>query len=703
MSETAKEFIKDGRYERRSEWQLTTNGRVAEFYDHSKGKRVFIKEFIKLRYPASTRDTSGAELPTLAAAAERADRFFNRTVQINGKVRQIAHEGGDLVVTTDFFTEGLCIYKVTELVEMVEWSEGDVSRHLKVEDVDVLMLRLAGALQTLHEADVLHCDLKPENVFIVRTREGDHVGKLSDFDDSFLMSSVPGSKDIVCTPEYMSPELGCYKILGGDEPEMPLGPASDVFSLGLIYHEYLTGEAPAFSDDYEQIFAALLDNQPLHLSSKLDPAHRLLLHKMLVTLPYDRMKSCGEVKKEIGDIRRYYNTPYTLTVMNGSKPLTNGRVELWAHFRASGEESVTQHVKLCELRTNAAGQVKLKGLTKDDYTLRMGDVEVPVNWEGSRAGVSATVQIARTRRYALTVLHDGKPLAGKEVTLNHFSEERVLMGSYKARTDDRGVASFENLPDGVWQAAVDKVRQAFRWDDACSHTFHIRTFALTLMQGGSAAGNKQVELVGQTDSGAQTVSVRSDGSGVVRLYNLNTGVRYAIRCDGREIPFDWSEERRATVQLAVRTELSVGVLMDGNRQPVMNALVCVGEMRDGRFVKLAEGRTNASGMAELGRFDEGEYLVGVIQLPTGVTLRQGKVGQAVRVRLSGECKRAAFAAEKKTEGVILDEDIPEDVSRVYSHIVRYSDGGVVLTARRTGAEMPTRADQLALKGLENYM
>lgn len=703
MSETVKEFIKDGRYERRSEWQLTTNGRVAQFYDHTKGKHVFIKEFIKLRYPASTRDSNGVEQPKLVAAAERVDRFFNRTMQINSKVRQIAHEGGDLVVTTDFFTDGLCIYKVTELVEMVEWSSGDVSRHLKAEDVDVMMLRLAGALQTLHEADVLHCDLKPENVFIVRTNEGSHVGKLSDFDDSFLMSSVPASADIVCTPEYLSPELGCYKILGGTEPEMPLGPASDVFSLGLIYHEYLTGKMPEFSDDYEQLFAALLDEQPLQLDDALDPAHRLLLHKMLTTEPYDRLKSCGEVKQEISDIRRYYNTPYALTVMHGSRPLTNGSVELWAHFRTSGEESATQHVKLGVLRTDAGGQVNLRGLTKCDYTLRMGDVEVPVNWEGTRAGFTATVQMARTRRYALTVLHDGRPLPGKQVTLNHFGEDRVRKGSYTARTDANGVAAFENLPEGVWQVVVDKVRQAFRWDASCSHTFNINTFALTLMQGGAAAAGKQAVLVGQTDSGAQTVSVCADESGEVRLYNLNTGVRYAIRCDGQEIPFAWSADRKATVQLAVRTELSIGVLMEGSRQPVMNALVCVGEMREGRFAKLAEGRTNASGMAMLGRFDEGEYLVGVVQMPAGVTLKQGKVGQAVRVQLSGASKRAAFTAAKNTEGVILDEDIPETVSRVYSHIVRYNDGSVVLTARRNGAAVTTRADQLALKGLEAYM
>ena len=696
-------YLKGNRYERRSDWAESPNANVAEFYDKDKKKRVFIKEFRNLRYPESIRDTRGNVLPGLKAAEEKAQAFYDRTVKINARLREIAHEDGDLVVSTDFFREGLSLYKVSELIEMEPWTASEVRDHLSIDQIDLLMQRLSNALQALHSAGVLHCDLKPENVFLTRDRDGYYVGMLSDFDDSFLLSELPDKKSIVCTLEYLSPELGCYKSLEGDEPEMPLGPQSDVFTLGMVYHEYLAGDIPSFSSDYHQLYAALTGGQPLELSDALDPAHKLLLYRMMTTMPEDRLQSCAEVRSEIAAIRYRRDAAFDLKVMNGGKAMANTTLQLWAHFQNSGELSEKQHVKLCDVRTDGRGQVQLTGLTECEYTLRLGDVEMPIKWEGSGKRFSATVQMARTRRYTLTILHDDKPVAGKPVTLTHYSEARVKQGTYTARTDARGVAVFEDLPEGIWQAEVDKVRQTFRWDDACAHTFVIRTFTLTLMKGSQPAAGEQVELVGRSDAGSSSVTLRSDSNGNVALHNLNMRMSYAVRYQGRELPLTWSADRRAEVQLAVRTKVSIGVVMEGTKQPVVNAVVCIGRMSGGRFAKLAEGRTDARGMADLGAFDEGEYLVGVMQMPAGVSLAHQKVGQAVRMNLSGASKSAAFVARRDTEGIVLDEDIPQDVSSVYSHIVRYRDGGVVLTCRGDGSTVTTRVNQLALKGLEDYM
>lgn len=703
MSENEKQLIGGGRYERRSPWQMSTMGMVAEFYDHNAKKRVFVKEFMKRRFPASTRDSKGVEHPSLVETRERAQRFYDKSVRVNARIREIAHAGGDLVVTTDFFRDGLFIYKVCDLVEMEKWSGEQVKEHLSVDQIDLLMMRLSNALQALHSSDVLHCDLKPENIFIVRDREGFYVGMLSDFDDSFLLSQLPHSNDIVCTPAYMSPELGWYKKMGGSEPEFPLGPASDVFALGLVYHEYLTGRFPDFDEDCEQLYAALLRGDPLQLDASLDPAHRLLLLRMLTTLPYDRMQTCAEVRNSIAAIRRRAGARFTLNVLDGRLPLADRDAELWVTFRCDSELGEAQHAKLCDLHTDSRGQVELMGLTDCEYSLRCGDTEVPVAWEGSGKTFHATVQMVAACPCTLTVLHDGRPVTDKAVVLHHFGEDRVKKGSYAARTDARGVAVFEDLPDGVFQAVVDNVRQAFRWNADCAHTFHIVTWSITLLQGGAPAAGREVELVGYQGGEGKAVSVRSDSRGVIALHNLNRSLRYAIRCDGREHPLAWSAERRATVQLAVQTQLRIGVLMGRERRGVMNAVVCVGQMRDGRFVRLAEGRTDARGMAELGTFDEGEYLVGVMQLPIGVTLQGQKIGQAVRMKLSGPVRSAAFTAAARTEGVILDREIPPEDSLVYSHIVRYNDGGVVLTCRRDGSMVTIRANQLALKGLEKYM
>lgn len=704
MAKQTMERLKNGRYEQKVEWQSTPNGNVAKFWDSNTRKEVFVKEFMKLRYPETTQTKDGKVLPSLVEAKERVDRFCRKTDEINDKIKDIARAGGDVVVNTDFFRDGLRIYKVTDLINLEDWAGSEVKDHLSVEQIDTLMQRLSNALMTLHSADVLHCDLKPENIFIVKDRDGMYVGMLSDFDDSFLMSKVPDSDEIVCTPEYMSPELGYYKLLGGNTPELPLDAASDVFALGLIYHEYLTGEFPEFSDDYSQLFAALLEGEPLKLSSKLDPAHRLLIYRMMTTMPYDRLQSCAEVSREIASIRRRYKTEFTLKVMDGSKPLAGKSLYMYAHFQADGAESEKQSVPLCVVRTDSRGQAVLKGLTECEYTLRLGEMEVPIHWEESGSqGYTATVQMGRVEKYTLKVVHDGKPLSNVKVFLSQFNEAKVKQADFTARTDASGVAEFEDLPGGIYQASVNKVRQSFRWDSSRSHTFQIRTYTIRLMNGTEPVGGKQVELVGIGEKGSKATPVTSNAQGQVVLFNLNVRLKYSIRCDGREIPFEWSADRKAEIQLVRKTRYQISVLMDGTKKPVKNVKVCIGVRRDGKFVKLAEGMTNGQGKVLLGEFEEGEYLTGVTALPTGVKLLKRKVGKAIKVTLSGDSKSVLIKAVPNAEDVILDQDIPQDVSELYSHIVKYRDGGVVLTWRHDGSTVTTRANQLALKGLEIYV
>ena len=74
----------------------------------------------------------------------------------------------------------------------------------------------------------------------------------------------------------------------------------------------------------------------------------------------------------------------------------------------------------------------------------------------------------------------------------------------------------------------------------------------------------------------------------------------------------------------------------------------------------------------------------------------------IRVLLEGEKKTVVINAALDTENVLLDEDIPQDVSSLYSHIVKYRDGRVVLTWRYDGSKETTTVSQLGLRDLEMY-
>lgn len=119
---------------------------------------------------------------------------------------------------------------------------------LPFEQVAGIMRQVGAALQAAHRAGVVHRDLKPENIFLVPTALGDQV-KVLDFGISKLADSntVKTTESVLIgTPLYMSPEqaLGHNKDITGQ---------SDLFSLGSITFELLTGQAPFFADNIAKV------------------------------------------------------------------------------------------------------------------------------------------------------------------------------------------------------------------------------------------------------------------------------------------------------------------------------------------------------------------------------------------------------------------------------------------------------------------
>ena len=89
------------------------------------------------------------------------------------------------------------------------------------------------ALAYAHERQIVHRDIKPENILI--TREGNI--KITDFGIAKLTSSVTVTSDrVVGTPEYMSPE----QARGGQS----IKPSSDIYSMGIVLYQLLTGRVP---------------------------------------------------------------------------------------------------------------------------------------------------------------------------------------------------------------------------------------------------------------------------------------------------------------------------------------------------------------------------------------------------------------------------------------------------------------------------
>jgi serine/threonine-protein kinase len=121
--------------------------------------------------------------------------------------------------------------------------------------------QVTGAVRYIHSRDVVHCDLKPENIFLSRVEDEPrraNIVKLLDFGLSWRRETLPDPK-LGGTPPYLAPE----RLRGA-----PPAPASDVYSLGMIFYEMIAGRLP-YHGGVAEIIDQQLNSQALPRPSKL--------------------------------------------------------------------------------------------------------------------------------------------------------------------------------------------------------------------------------------------------------------------------------------------------------------------------------------------------------------------------------------------------------------------------------------------------
>jgi len=248
------------------------------------GRQFFIKEFLSPTYPDDAAPGSGK---TKAKKRARCAAFEAQHRGMQKALAPLSAYGGNLIVTLDFFRWGAKYYKVTEKVDAEDLGVTGVAA-LDLRWQFVLMKSVAHSLKILHDLRIVHGDLKPSNILVKRTELG-YTSKLIDFDSSYIAGNPPPVEEIVGTINYYSPELlGYIQEAGVDSTQ--LGVASDVFALGLIYCEYLTGATAPFDVPryHEPAVAARSGERLLIPRTAVLPALGDLVDAMLLTDPSKR-------------------------------------------------------------------------------------------------------------------------------------------------------------------------------------------------------------------------------------------------------------------------------------------------------------------------------------------------------------------------------------------------------------------------------
>jgi serine/threonine protein kinase len=247
-------------------------------YARKDGRIYFIKEFLEPKYPI---DNSLGEAMKRDMLTE-CRKFVSRHDRIYRTINECSC--GHLVRTYEFFRDKSKYYIVTEKIDSSSVSTEQIFReNLKVKLL--LAMVISNDLAALHNRGMIHSDIKADNVLIKRTPNNMLTGKIIDFDCSFFEDEGLPDGEINGDMVYFSPEM--LKCIVGEN--CVITHKSDVFSLGILFHQYFTGELPGFDEsEYDSAAEAVLEGASLRIGNTMDKRIDEVIEKMLSAEPEDR-------------------------------------------------------------------------------------------------------------------------------------------------------------------------------------------------------------------------------------------------------------------------------------------------------------------------------------------------------------------------------------------------------------------------------
>ncbi len=161
-----------------------------------------------------------------------------------------------------------------------------------------IMEQTCSALQFAHDRNIVHRDIKPANLMLTP----DDTVKVTDFGTAKILQfgTVQQTAHVVGTPSYMSPEQIKGKVVDG---------RSDIFSLGVVLYEMVTGEKPFPGQNITTVIYKIVNEEPTaprDIDSSIHPGLNDIIMKSLGKEPAARYQSCRELFE---DLRNYRSLP----------------------------------------------------------------------------------------------------------------------------------------------------------------------------------------------------------------------------------------------------------------------------------------------------------------------------------------------------------------------------------------------------------
>jgi serine/threonine-protein kinase len=338
----------------------------------------------------------------LGMSASHRERFLREARAVN----RINHP--NIVEITDFGESDGLVFLVMEYVEgesllaVLRRGRFPWTRAARVAS------QVAAALARAHELGVIHRDLKPENVLLSPRGEGDLV-KLTDFGIAKILDApaLTFGEQRFGTPGYIAPEY----VEGA-----PADPGGDLYALGVVLYEMLTGAMP-FDARGAELLAAPLREAPVKPSARADgiPAElEELVLRLVARHPHDRPRDAFAVVDALADLLR------RLAGSAGPPPSWDGE---------DGRPSMVTHADEAPILSARAQ------LTAEIAALPTA--EIAARWHGMLADLTKRIAAAQgERRPGDPGVRRARELADQAATLvSSLERAKATVAEHQARVD----------------------------------------------------------------------------------------------------------------------------------------------------------------------------------------------------------------------------------------------------------------------------
>lgn len=275
--------------------------------DREVALKVVSQRYLESGSASSTPSPSGSATPPTAASKNRFQREARAASALNHP---------NICTIYDIGEQDGQPYLVMELLRGETLKQFLASHKISASEAIQFTQQAASALVAAHGRGIIHRDIKPANIFVVERSDGGHQVKILDFglakqqggskvgestvelgsDDMTATVADPGELTLttpgatIGTIAYMSPEQARGETLDA---------RSDIFSLGTVFYEMLTGASPCAGASTAEVFASLLMKDPVppsKLNPALPPGIDAIMAKLLAKDRDDRYASASEFR-----------------------------------------------------------------------------------------------------------------------------------------------------------------------------------------------------------------------------------------------------------------------------------------------------------------------------------------------------------------------------------------------------------------------